>query len=645
MSILTIHQGVTAKANEQGARNAIGYSGKLIATTATGKVWRYQSGAWAQVSDAGDNQQAKCLFVTKVSDADVLFASWGDNGSVSGKSGVYRSEDDGTTWSRVIPPVGDTEWGDDTSARAIVEADNGYLFAGAYPKTGDHPNLYRSTDGGVTWAIIKTFSPEKHIHSIYYCPHRELLFVATGDLAGSSRVKYSDDYGETWEEWAGHRQSISMSSDASYIYGTFDNGTERGIWRAADAGGAITTVYAGVASTASWMIDALGDGRVVAFFTDDGGGGKYIATSVDSGENWTVESTAIAVGTFSLPSAYNRDMWDGAYYSGNPFYSILFTNKILASSSGVDWLGGTWKTAAAASVALSHGIEVGLLSDMDDAPLYVCGGVAKGNGYSVASYTKVTPSFASDFETAPTWTSTTGTIDSASTEQAYSGSKSMKATGPSSLALKDVTAAGSGLVFCASGRVYIPSAISGGTYADTLVMRNGAASATIAVRIGTDMVPYVRVTTTPSASYSQWVSKVALTAAQWVKIKLLVYVHASTGYIGLFIDDKLVVFVAGIPTLFGGSAWSTVRYGVNTDCTGVVVYWDDIAVGRGDTDQPSAFRITGTGIVSDLGVWATCDGILPTSAQPCKGHALPIGVGKITVFDGVASAAQIEDAK
>lgn len=36
---------------------------------------------------------------------------------------------------------------------------------------------------------------------------------------------------------------------------------------------------------------------------------------------------------------------------------------------------------------------------------------------------------------------------------------------------------------------------------------------------------------------------------------------------------------------------------------------------------------------------------LPLSAQPCKDHALPIGVGKITIFDGIASASQIEEAK
>lgn len=35
----------------------------------------------------------------------------------------------------------------------------------------------------------------------------------------------------------------------------------------------------------------------------------------------------------------------------------------------------------------------------------------------------------------------------------------------------------------------------------------------------------------------------------------------------------------------------------------------------------------------------------PLSAQIAKGHALPIGTGKITIFDGVASSAQIEEAK
>lgn len=51
------------------------------------------------------------------------------------------------------------------------------------------------------------------------------------------------------------------------------------------------------------------------------------------------------------------------------------------------------------------------------------------------------------------------------------------------------------------------------------------------------------------------------------------------------------------------------------------------------------------GAAANYGPWSTCDGILPLSAQPCKSHALPIGVGKITIFDGVASAGQIEEAK
>lgn len=43
--------------------------------------------------------------------------------------------------------------------------------------------------------------------------------------------------------------------------------------------------------------------------------------------------------------------------------------------------------------------------------------------------------------------------------------------------------------------------------------------------------------------------------------------------------------------------------------------------------------------------WVEMTAPLPLSAQPCKGHALPIGVGKITIFDGVATASQIEEAK
>lgn len=49
--------------------------------------------------------------------------------------------------------------------------------------------------------------------------------------------------------------------------------------------------------------------------------------------------------------------------------------------------------------------------------------------------------------------------------------------------------------------------------------------------------------------------------------------------------------------------------------------------------------------LADWSGWALCAAPLPLSAQPCKGHALPIGVGKLTVFPGVATSSQIEEAK
>lgn len=43
--------------------------------------------------------------------------------------------------------------------------------------------------------------------------------------------------------------------------------------------------------------------------------------------------------------------------------------------------------------------------------------------------------------------------------------------------------------------------------------------------------------------------------------------------------------------------------------------------------------------------WVEMTAPLPLSAQPCKSHALPIGTGKVTVFPGVATSGQIEEAK
>lgn len=578
MSILIFNpNGISALPNAKIAANGIGYNGKLLVSTTSGKVWRFANDAWTQVADVGDLvNSAKCWTVITRNSADILFSTWGDTGSTTGKSGIYRSTDDGDTWARVCPPVGDTEWGDDTSARAIVEDDLGGLWAGAYPKTGDHPNLYYSADDGVTWTLVKTFTGEKHIHSIYWCPFRKVLLAATGDLAGASKIKYTDDYGATWSDWSQSVQAISMTSDADFIYGTNDNGADRTIWRAADPGSAITTVYAGVVGTASWMIDIDEHGHIIAFFTDDGGGGKYIAVSDDQGATWAVLSTAIAVGAYCLPSKYYGGNWDRFYYSSassgsfGQVRALPDNYQFLQKTDGIDWLNSPtngWKTLKAAAVLSSLGYNINPAGYSSTYPIK-CG--SRLNGASA---------FSSDFSSAPTWTATSGTIDSANTEQAYSGTKCLKASGTSSYATKDITSVGSGGTIWLRGYVFF-GAVADGTYFDIAVLRTVGATATISLRMGTDRKPFIRTSWSPATNWLQGeISKTAFPVSQWTKVEIAVYVHATLGSITVWMDGKIVINVIGINTLPGGVSWSTGRFGLSTDGSANAVYWDDVALG------------------------------------------------------------------
>lgn len=74
----------------------------------------------------------------------------------------------------------------------------------------------------------------------------------------------------------------------------------------------------------------------------------------------------------------------------------------------------------------------------------------------------------------------------------------------------------------------------------------------------------------------------------------------------------------------------------------------DVGVDRDFVDEPFAATPSIGAHEYSKTAWgrkSACASRLSLSAQPCKGHALPIGVGKITVFDGVASSGQIEEAK
>ena len=79
-----------------------------------------------------------------------------------------------------------------------------------------------------------------------------------------------------------------------------------------------------------------------------------------------------------------------------------------------------------------------------------------------------------------------------------------------------------------------------------------------------------------------------------------------------------------------------VDVGLTTDADG-----NTIPTGAGFDIGPYFYRPE---VDAGFSPWGKCDASLPLSAQITKGHSLPIGTRKITVFPGVVSAARIAEA-
>ena len=63
---------------------------------------------------------------------------------IDGAGGVYRSTDNGGSWTEVNPGVITQD------VRALAINSSGDIFAGLYPGTG----VYRSTDNGGSWVAV-----------------------------------------------------------------------------------------------------------------------------------------------------------------------------------------------------------------------------------------------------------------------------------------------------------------------------------------------------------------------------------------------------------------------------------------------------------------------------------------------------------
>jgi photosystem II stability/assembly factor-like uncharacterized protein len=226
-----------------GTRSAPGFDNGISLSTDGGATWSEKvaivGSQGARVGPLAFGRDPGEMFVS------TFAANLGNNIS----RGLYYSNDDGNSFSaRFAPPV-------DVKDLAVTSSGPATLYAGGLPLSAGSPQLYRSTNGAVTWQPVATFAAPL---SSFGGTYGNTLTAIAVDPANPSRlfagfvfpdyVMRSDDAGATWVRatvglGAGEITSLQFDgATGSILYATqlgsgvfrsTDGGTT---WAAMDAG-------------------------------------------------------------------------------------------------------------------------------------------------------------------------------------------------------------------------------------------------------------------------------------------------------------------------------------------------------------------------------------------------------------------------
>ncbi len=241
----------------------------------------------------------------------------------AGYSGVYRSTDNGTSWTSVDSGL----TGNIVTALAISPASGGAsstnLFAGAVlpvpvPVVGQVPpqpygGVYLSTNNGESWAAVDSG-----------LPHTLVTVLAVKDtniFAGTSRgVFLSTNNGTSWTQMNNGLTDTIINAFA--VKGTnLFTGTANGIFLSTNNGASWTAASTGVTNTSISALGVFGPNLIA--------GDNGILLSTNNGNSWmTVDS--------EVPSNSYVSSFVGS--GANLFAGMSFVPGILCSTNnGTSW--------------------------------------------------------------------------------------------------------------------------------------------------------------------------------------------------------------------------------------------------------------------------------------------------------------------
>lgn len=261
---------------------------------------------WTQITSGlpTTGVERMSLAVTAANSAYVYILA--GRSSDQGLLGVYRSTDSGATFSTVKGPtspnlLGWNSSGGDSGGQAFYDLTIAASPTNANTVIVGGVNLWKSTDGGTSWAIIGQWSgsgaPYVHAdqHDIVFLPGSSTTFFCAND----GGLYKTTNTGSTWVDLSNnleiaqqYRLGLSATTEGTLVAGHQDNGTTK------LSGGSWSEIYGG--DGMDCFIDRTNNSIIYSSYAN----GDY-SRSTNGGSNWSSINSGLPSGDWV--SAWHQD--------------------------------------------------------------------------------------------------------------------------------------------------------------------------------------------------------------------------------------------------------------------------------------------------------------------------------------------------